>query len=230
MTGVYVPESLPLDSQYAFEATQLSQPQFSQTQNTQYISSQVEPRRNYCQSTQTNSPGEIMLIRVGAILVPVNPQHRILKIPWSRQTMQMGRGPAGPTGNDVVIQEKRVSNRHCKLSLGLQGHGSSIGDGEPDVWIEDLKSSNGTFVSSIHLLPRYSARELIIQVNGDKLKTKRLLRHGDEISLGHHGTLENHDVRYIFRSVGSKGTQYGKSDGKIGNVGEVYEKYQFLAV
>lgn len=95
---------------------------------------------------------KVMLIRIGAILVPVNPQHRILKIPWSRQTMQMGRGPAGPTGNDVVIQEKRVSNRHCKLSLGLQGHGSSIGDGEPDVWIEDLKSSNGTFVSSIHLV------------------------------------------------------------------------------
>lgn len=59
----------------------------------------------------------------------------------------MGRGPQGPTGNDVVIQEKRVSNRHCRLSLGLQGQGSSIGDGEPDVWIEDMKSSNGTFVS-----------------------------------------------------------------------------------
>jgi hypothetical protein len=83
----------------------------------------------------------------GAILIPINPQHRILKIPWNRQTMQMGRGPQGPTGNDVVIQEKRVSNRHCKISLGLQGQGSSIGDGEPDVWIEDMKSSNGTFVS-----------------------------------------------------------------------------------
>jgi hypothetical protein len=30
--------------------------------------------------------------------------------------------------------------------------------------------------------------------------------------------------------VGSKGTQYGKSDGKVENVGEVYEKYQFLDV
>jgi pSer/pThr/pTyr-binding forkhead associated (FHA) protein len=61
--------------------------------------------------------------------------------------MQMGRGPAGPTGNDVVIQEKRVSNRHCKVMLGLTGTSTSVGDGEPDVWIEDLKSSNGTFVS-----------------------------------------------------------------------------------
>jgi len=51
MAGVYIPESLPTDSQYAYEATQLSQPQFSQTQNTQYISSQVEPRRKYCQSS-----------------------------------------------------------------------------------------------------------------------------------------------------------------------------------
>jgi len=72
--------------------------------------------------------------------------------------------------------------------------------------------------------------ELTRQINGERLKTKRLLRHGDEISLGHHKTLENHDVRYIFRSVGSKGTQYGKSAGKIENVGEVYEKYQFLEV
>ena len=84
---------------------------------------------------------------LGAILIPINPQHRILKVPWSRQSMQMGRGPQGPTGNDVMIQEKRVSNRHCKIILGLQGQGSSIGDGEPDVWIEDMKSSNGTFVS-----------------------------------------------------------------------------------
>ena len=57
MTNVYVPESIPIDSQpgnsqrytdYAFEPTQLSQPIFSQTQNTQGISSQVEPRRKYC--------------------------------------------------------------------------------------------------------------------------------------------------------------------------------------
>jgi hypothetical protein len=89
---------------------------------------------------------KIVLIILGAILVPVNPQHRILKIPWSR-----------PTGNDVVIQEKRVSNRHCKLSLGLQGHGSSIGDGEPDVWIEDLKSSNGTFVSYLPIGTEFEA-------------------------------------------------------------------------
>lgn len=68
------------------------------------------------------------------------------------------------------------------------------------------------------------------QVNGEKLKARRLLRHGDEISLGHAGTLENHDVRFIFRSVGGKGTQYGKSDGKIEKVGEVYERYQFLDV
>lgn len=67
-------------------------------------------------------------------------------------------------------------------------------------------------------------------MNGERLKTRKLLRHGDEISLGHAGSLENHDVRYIFRSVGGKGAQYGKSDGKIDKVGEVYEKYQFLDV
>lgn len=59
----------------------------------------------------------------------------------------MGRGPQSATGNDVVIQEKRVSNKHCRMMLGLTGKREDFGDGEPDVWIEDLKSSNGTFVS-----------------------------------------------------------------------------------
>lgn len=60
--------------------------------------------------------------------------------------------------NHVVLQEKRVSNVHCRITLGLQGvNGSGTsyasvqawkdGEGEPEVWIEDLKSSNGTFVS-----------------------------------------------------------------------------------
>lgn len=61
--------------------------------------------------------------------------------------MQMGRGPQNATGNDVVIQEKRVSNKHCRVTLGMTGSREDIGDKEPDVWIEDLKSSNGTFVS-----------------------------------------------------------------------------------
>lgn len=61
MARIYIPESIPLDTadnatsqrhlEYVYEATQLSQPQYSQTQNTQgtaLISSQVEPRRKYC--------------------------------------------------------------------------------------------------------------------------------------------------------------------------------------
>lgn len=57
MPPYLVPDSLPGDSlsqrynDYTFEPTQLSQPRFSQTQNTQgtaYANSQVEPRRKYC--------------------------------------------------------------------------------------------------------------------------------------------------------------------------------------
>ena len=59
---------------------------------------------------------------------------------------------------------------------------------------------------------------------------RHLLQHGDEISLGHVGTLENHDVRYIYRSVGAKGAQFGKKEGGMEQVGEVYVKYQFLDV
>ncbi len=54
-----------------------------------------------------------------------------------------------------------MSNRHCRISLGIKElKGSRMGMTEhdildelrsreeaPDVWIEDLKSSNGTFVS-----------------------------------------------------------------------------------
>jgi len=44
------------------------------------------------------------------------------------------------------------------------------------------------------------------------------------------GTLENHDVRYIYRSVGAKGMKHGQtvSNGGMGMVGEVYERYQIL--
>jgi serine/threonine/tyrosine protein kinase RAD53 len=120
--------------------------------------------------------------------------------------------------------------------LGLQGGNVTPagvvqvwkdGEGEPDVWVEDLGSSNGTWVR----LPAVAGRIWpSIQVNGVRIVSRRLLQHGDEISLGHKGTLDNHDVRYIFRSVGTKGTRLGQSvsKGGLAPVGEVYERYQFL--
>ncbi|WVF66302.1 hypothetical protein IAT40_001042 [Kwoniella sp. CBS 6097] len=193
---------------YGFEPTQLSQPYFSQTQGTQgtaFANSQVEPRRKYW-----------------AVFIPTKAERDILKIPWSKSFIQMGRGPYVLSKNDVILQEKRISNIHCKITLGMQGpngSGSSSatvqswkdGEAEPEVWIEDLKSSNGTFV------------------NGTRVTTRRLLQHGDEISLGHAGTLDNHDVRYIFRSVGSKGMKLGQNGSKaLDMVGAVYERYQVL--
>ncbi|KAK1921260.1 kinase-like domain-containing protein [Papiliotrema laurentii] len=209
-TTVHVPESLPFDSQgvssqrpsdYVLEATQLSQPAYSQTQNTQNISSQVEPRRKYW-----------------AILIPTTNKHAMLKIPWSKSSLQIGRGPQSVAGNDQVLEEKRISNRHCRFTLGIPTGNSSQsliqawkdGEGEPEVWLEDLASSNGTFV------------------NGQRIRSRVLLQHGDEISLGHVATLENHDVRYIFRSVGAKGMKLGRDSSRLNRVGEVYERYQML--
>jgi serine/threonine/tyrosine protein kinase RAD53 len=90
-------------------------------------------------------------------LIPTNPDHSILKIPWARPYLQIGRGPQLLARNDVVLKEKRLSNTHCRITLGLQsenGSGTSMsaiqswkdGESEPEVWIEDLSSSNGTFV------------------------------------------------------------------------------------
>ncbi|WWC66987.1 uncharacterized protein I206_100894 [Kwoniella pini CBS 10737] len=198
------PQSQRYD-EYAFEPTQLSQPYFSQTQNSQFPNSQVEPRRKYW-----------------AIFIPTQSDRNILKLPWSKPSIQLGRGPRVLSKNDVILPEKRISNIHCKITLGIQGEngsgsssGNSIqawkdGEGEPEVWLEDLKSSNGTFI------------------NGTRVTSRRMLQHGDEISLGHSGTLENHDVRYIFRSVGGKGAKMGQGASKHDMVGAVYERYQVL--
>ncbi|OWT40182.1 CAMK/RAD53 protein kinase [Cryptococcus neoformans Bt1] len=201
------PSQQPPFSDDAFEPTQLSQPAYSQTQNTQtFISSQVEPRRKYW-----------------AIFISTHSDRGILKVPWSKPYIQLGRGPY-TLGNDVILPEKRVSNTHCRFTLGMQGTKNlelanditkawKEGEGEPEVWVEDLKSSNGTFV------------------NGARINTRRLLRHGDEISLGHAGTLDYHDVRYIYRSVGGKRLKNGQASSNSGDlepVGQVYEKYQLL--
>ncbi|OCF71335.1 CAMK protein kinase [Kwoniella mangroviensis CBS 8886] len=198
-----LPQSQRYDD-YTFEPTQLSQPYFSQTQNSTFANSQVEPRRKYW-----------------AIFIPTQSERDILKIPWSKPSIQLGRGPRVLSKNDVILPEKRISNIHCKITLGIQGpngSGSSIptiqswkdGEAEPEVWLEDLKSSNGTFI------------------NGTRVTNRRMLIHGDEISLGHSGTLDNHDVRYIFRSVGGKGAKMGQGSSKHDMVGAVYERYQVL--
>lgn len=155
-------------------------------------------------------------------------------MPWSRPILRIGRGAPPLVANDVVLREKRVSNTHCRITLGVQAADGSEGsststeswqarDSAPDVWIEDMNSSNGTFVSRFSGVPDD-------QVNGSRISGRRLLIQGDEISLGHHAHLESHDVRYIFRSVGPRGAKLGSVDsGGMARVGEVYERYQILA-
>jgi len=45
------------------------------------------------------------------------------------------------------------------------------------------------------------------------------------VSLGHQSTIDGHDARYIFRSVGCKGARH--EDGER-VPGEVYERYQIM--
>jgi hypothetical protein len=98
-------------------------------------------------------------------LIPTVADHHIIKIAWSKSSLQIGRRIALPEDlyprNDVILTEKRISNMHCRITLGVQTVGSSQpsnwierwrdDEGEPEVWIEDLKSSNGTFVSDFIL-------------------------------------------------------------------------------
>jgi pSer/pThr/pTyr-binding forkhead associated (FHA) protein len=63
--------------------------------------------------------------------------------------MQFGRAPGAD--NDVLLGEKRISGRHCKITLGINpgAHDWKAGEDEPDAWIHDLNSSNGTFASQL---------------------------------------------------------------------------------
>ena len=140
--------------------------------------------------------------------------------------VRIGRGPA-PRYNDIMLPAKRISNRHCLITR-LDDPGSddaspwlsnnnnnnnsssttrnrSRPSQEPVVLIEDLNSSNGTFV------------------NSHRITRKQVLRHGDEVSLGSNGPVPSmgHDVRWIYKSVGWLGV------GDEERVGEIFERFHF---
>ena len=167
-------------------------------------------------------------------MIPINARHSILKIPWTKSALQIGRGPYVPSGNDVELKEKRISNIHCRIVLAPARTELQVeaiqwwrdSELEPEVWLEDLNSSNGCFVRPALL--RVHHAQCSSQVNGIRVKGRRMLLHGDEVSLGHASTMDNHDVRYIFRSVGGKGQRMGRSTNQLIEVGEIYERYQLL--
>lgn len=152
-------------------------------------------------------------------------QQQPQKIFGSSGEVKIGRGPS-PKYNDLTLLSKRISNRHCKVFRlddpdllqntedveGLQGKTELIRQStytsrsEPIVVIEDLNSSNGTWV------------------NSKRLTKKHVLKHGDEISLGAPGPLpaQQHDVRWIYKSVSKQGV------GDEERVGEIFERFTFL--
>jgi serine/threonine/tyrosine protein kinase RAD53 len=67
----------------------------------------------------------------------------------SNGEVRIGRGPY-PRMNDIVLAQKRISNRHCRIYRMDQRPGDWRGGGaEPVVYIEDLNSSNGTWVNIV---------------------------------------------------------------------------------
>lgn len=138
------------------------------------------------------------------------PTLELIKVPWGVTVWKIGRRAEG---NDTVISEKRVSGHHCEIRLDGQTE-----QGDPIVWLYDNGSSNGTFVSRSRT-PKLTC----MQVNAHRIAkgTRRMLVHGDEISLGSAEILGGPDVRWIFRAVGRP----GKPAEPIGGV---YTDYQFL--
>ncbi|GHJ88647.1 hypothetical protein NliqN6_5049 [Naganishia liquefaciens] len=194
--------------------SQQEQDGFSQTQR-DVPKSQISTYEEEISGTQLD-PRQ----KYWALFTPCSPSLPTLKLHWPSSTypsdprdpvgtaplgsngeVRIGRGPF-PKMNDIVLTQKRISNRHCRIFRVDQRPGDwRDGGAEPVVYIEDLNSSNGTWV------------------NGKKI-SKQILNHGDEISLGSPVKTDDHDARYIFRSVGSEGE-------RMNSAGAVFEKYQF---
>ena len=77
-----------------------------------------------------------------------------------KDTILIGRSP----DNDIVIDDESVSGEHARIDMIP----SQLMEGIIDVFIEDLGSTNGTFVDGIRLQSHHPAR----------------LRQGSEVMLG----------------------------------------------
>ena len=65
----------------------------------------------------------------------------IKSFPIEKDTILIGRSP----GNDIVIDEESVSTEHARVDLIP----SQLMEGLIDIFIEDLGSTNGTFVNHV---------------------------------------------------------------------------------
>jgi hypothetical protein len=97
----------------------------------------------------TRGPGAPRMPQLIASVQGIEIKHVYLK----KERTMLGRNP----DNDIVLDNKVVSGRHCAFEL----------QGLADVFIEDLRSTNGTYV------------------NDHMIKGRTLLHDGDVISIAH---------------------------------------------
>ncbi|CDZ96170.1 pkinase-domain-containing protein [Phaffia rhodozyma] len=120
-------------------------------------------------------------------------QQGLLRLYNTKRVYKVGRHH----GCDIQFDESRISNSHLTFTLN---------DSDPSgiiVIIEDLRSSNGTYVNNQRLPP----------------KQKRVLKHGDEIFIGQRtGHTAGGGVKLLYLSV------QAEKQGEC----EVFNRYHFI--
>lgn len=65
------------------------------------------------------------------------------KFELNKDSLQLGRHP----DNDIVVDDSAVSGRHARISVETNAHFPDY----QEIYIEDLQSTNGTFVNDVKL-------------------------------------------------------------------------------
>ena len=97
-----------------------------------------------------------------AVIVQLNDDVVVKKIPLDKPTVRIGRDPAG----DIVIDDRVVSQEHAVIEIVDLPDRKS----ECEYYVKDLGSTNGTFVNDKAITRQRLSNEDLIRVGWTMLK------------------------------------------------------------